>query len=155
MADSADYREVLEVLRNAARGAEERFLVGLPDPAERRRIATALAGEGQVVETPSTAEALAKLTDESFDLAFLTLTSSLGAPSAPPAGAPDLLATWRELRPFTDVVLIADSDPARCAEAFGREVAAVLPRPLPEVEALLRAHVKRLASSRRMRTRGL
>src|SRR6185295_3458544 len=99
MADSADYREVLEVLRNAARGAEERFLVGLPDPAERRRIATALAGEGQVVETPSTAEALARLTDESFDLAFLTLNSPLSGPAGAPAHA-DALATWRELRPF-------------------------------------------------------
>jgi CheY-like chemotaxis protein len=145
MATRADDHQVLEVLRNAARGAEERFLVGLPDPIERRRVATTLAGEGQVVETPSTAEALARLADESFDLAFLTA----------PAGGSDPLATWRELRPFTDVVLIADSDPGRTAEAFGCEVAAVLPRPLPEVEALLRAHVKRLASSRRVRTRGL
>ena len=57
------------------------------------------------------------------------------------------LAAWRELRPFTDLVLIANGDPERCAEAYGREVAAVLPRPLPEVDALLRAHIKRMASS--------
>src|SRR4029077_20990296 len=40
-------------------------------------------------------------------------------------------------------------------QAFAREVAAVLPRPLPEVDALLRAHIKRLAGFRRARTRGL
>src|SRR5204863_5930169 len=43
----------------------------------------------------------------------------------------------------------------RAGQAFAREVAAVLPKPLPEVDALLRAHVKRLAGFRRARTRGL
>jgi CheY-like chemotaxis protein len=147
---------VLDVLRNAARGGQERFLVGLPDPTERRRIATILAGEGLVVETPSTAEALARLADESFDMAFLT-ADPVAAAAAParPGKHGDPLAAWRELRPFTDLVLIAESDPSVCADAFGREVAAVLPRPLPEVEALLRAHVRRLAASRRVRSRGL
>src|SRR4029453_5619029 len=41
----------------------------------------------------------------------------------------------------------------------GQSVAArgppLLPKPLPEVDALLRAHVKRLAGFRRARTRGL
>ena len=71
----------------------------------------------------------------------------LSAPGPDEAGDP--LAAWRELRPFSDVVLIASSDPVRCAQAFGREVAAVFPRPLPEVDVLLRAHVKRLVASRR------
>ena len=52
-------------------------------------------------------------------------------------------------------MLIGDGDPTRAGQAFAREVAAVLPRPLPEVDALLRAHVKRLAGFRRARTRGL
>jgi DNA-binding NtrC family response regulator len=137
----------LEVLRNAARGGQERFLVGLEDPAERHRIASALAGEGFVVELPSVAEALARLADESFDLAIFDLD--------PRTQARDPLAASRELRPFTDLILITDSDPIRCGEAFAREVAAILPRPLPEVEALLRAHIKRLAGFRRARTRGL
>jgi CheY-like chemotaxis protein len=104
------------------------------------------------VETDSTADALALLADESFDIAFLT-----AEPAGMTAGVVpnDPLAAWRELRPFTDLVLIAASDPTRCAEAFGREVAAVFPRPLPEVEVLLRAHVKRLVSSRQVRTRGM
>ncbi len=134
------------VLRNAARGGQERFLVALPDPIERQRIASALANEGFVLEVESTAEALARLADESFDLAFLTLDDE---------GERDPLAASRELRPFTDIVLITESDPDRCGAAFGREVASVLPRPLPEVDALLRAHVKRLAGFRRSRTRGL
>ena len=134
------------VLRNAARGGQERFLVALPDPVERQRIASALANEGFVLEVESTADALARLADESFDLAFLTLDDE---------GGNDPLAASRELRPFTDIVLITESDPVRCAAAFRREVASVLPRPLPEVDALLRAHVKRLAGFRRSRTRGL
>ena len=52
-------------------------------------------------------------------------------------------------------MLISDGDPTRAGQAFAREVAAVLPRPLPEVDALLRAHIKRLAGFRRARTRGL
>ena len=149
MVKSADSRAGLDLLGQAARGSEKRFLVGLPDPAERRRIANALSGEGVVVETASTVDALARLADESFDLAFLTAESSTGETESDP------LAAWRELRPFTDVVLVSASDPARCAEAFGREVAAVFPRPLPEVDVLLRAHVKRLVASRQIRTRGL
>ncbi|MES1172637.1 MAG: response regulator [Bacteroidota bacterium] len=151
MVMTADSQAGLEVLRNAARGSEKRFLVGLPDAAERQRIVHALEGEGSIEETRSTAEALSRLADESFDLAFLTADPP-GSDGAPPR---DTLAAWRELRPFTDLVLLAESDPTRCAEAFGREVAAVFPRPLPEVDVLLRAHVKRLVGSRQIRTRGL
>ena len=43
-------RRQIDVLRNAARGGQERFLVGLADPAERQRIASALASEGFVQE---------------------------------------------------------------------------------------------------------
>ena len=124
MVTSADSRAILDLLRNAARGGEKRFLVGLPDVTERQRISHALFGEGSVVETSSTAEALARLADESFDLAFLT-----AEPGESSDATSDTLAAWRELRPFTDLVLIADSDPVRCAEVFGREVAAVFPRP--------------------------
>lgn len=151
MVTSADSQAGLDLLRTAARGGEKRFLLGLVNEADRARIAHALAGEGSIVETSSTADALIHLADESFDLAFLTAdtgTGDGGATSNP-------LAAWRELRPFTDVVLVAPSDPARCAEAFGREVAAVFPMPLPEVDVLLRAHVKRLVSSRQVRTRGM
>ena len=126
--------------------------MGLPDIEERQRIAAALFAEGTVVEAASTADALARLADESFDLAFMT-GESTGETSGPGDGPP--LAAWRELRPFTDLVLISGGDPNRCAEAFGREVTAVFPRPLPEVEVLLRAHVKRLVASRQIRTRGL
>jgi CheY-like chemotaxis protein len=147
MPEPDNRRRPLDVLRNAARGGQERFLVGLPNPVERHQIASALAGEGFVQEVESVAAALLRLADEPFDLAVLSLDDrSLGG---------DPLAASRELRPFTDLVLISDSDPDRCGEAFGREVAAVLPRPLPEVDALMRAHVKRLAGFRRSRTRGL
>jgi CheY-like chemotaxis protein len=152
MVMSADSRVGLDLLRNAARGTEKRFLVGLPDAAERQRICRALDGEGSIIETTSTADALARLADESFDLAFLTIDADAGSADAK---VPDPLAAWRELRPFTDLVLIAPSNPAQCAEAFGREVAAVFPRPLPDVDVLLRAHVKRLVASRQVRTRGL
>jgi CheY-like chemotaxis protein len=156
MVTSADSRTGLDLLRKAARGGEKRFLVGLPDASERGRIVHALAGEGSVVEIASTAEALSRLADESFDLAFLTAEPiDDNTDRNPGAAVNDPLAAWRELRPFTDLVLVAGSDPTRCAEAFGREVVAVFPRPLPEVDVLLRAHVRRLAAARQLRTRGL
>src|SRR6187549_3411531 len=133
MVDGDGSRQPLEVLRNAARGGQERFLVALGDGVERPRIAGAL-------------------NSESFDLAILDLPDEQ-LQSAPTARDP--LAAWREMRPFTDLVLIGDGDPTRAGQAFAREVAAVLPKPLPEVDALLRAHVKRLAGFRRARTRGL
>jgi CheY-like chemotaxis protein len=146
MPSSDGPRQPIDVLRNAARGGQERFLVGLADVSERQRIAGALSGEGFVLEVASISDALARLADESFDVAVLDVPEQrVGR---------DPLATARELRPFTDVVLITESDPVGCGDAFGREVAAVLPRPLPEVEALLRAYVKRLAGFRRSRTRG-
>jgi CheY-like chemotaxis protein len=146
MPSSDGLRQPIDVLRNAARGGQERFLVGLADAGERQRIASALTGEGFVLEVESISEALARLADESFDVAVLDVPEQrVGR---------DPLAASRELRPFTDVVLVAESDPAGCGDAFGREVAAVLPRPLPEVEALLRAYVKRLVGFRRSRTRG-
>lgn len=146
MPSSDGARQPIDVLRNAARGGQERFLVGLADAAERQRVASALSGEGFVQEVASISDALSRLADESFDVAILDV------PEQRPGRDP--LAATRELRPFTDLVLISDSDPAGCGEAFGREVAAVLPRPLPEVEALVRAYVKRLAGFRRSRTRG-
>jgi hypothetical protein len=146
MPSSDGLRQPIDVLRNAARGGQERFLVGLADAAERQRIAGALSGEGFVQEVESISEALARLADESFDVAVLDVPEQ--------RTGRDPLAASRELRPFTDVVLIAESDPVGCGDAFGREVAAVLPRPLPEVDALLRAYVKRLVGFRRSRTRG-
>ncbi|HEX4404897.1 MAG TPA: response regulator [Polyangia bacterium] len=146
MPSSDGLRQPIDVLRNAARGGQERFLVGLADAGERQRITSALSGEGFVQEVESISEALARLADESFDVAVLDVPEQrVGR---------DPLAASRELRPFTDVVLVTESDPAGCGDAFGRQVAAVLPRPLPEVEALLRAYVKRLVGFRRSRTRG-
>jgi CheY-like chemotaxis protein len=155
MADADGSRRPLDVLRNAARGAQERFLVALDDATERPRVAGALISEGFVLEVESVSEGLTRLADESFDLAVLDLPAEHLDPNAPSRPGRDPLAASRELRPFSDVILISDGDPALCALAFAREVAAVLPRPLPEVDALLRAHVKRLAGFRRARTRGL
>ena len=146
MPSSDGLRQPIDVLRNAARGGQDRFLVGLADATERQRIASALTGEGFVREVESISEALARLADESFDVAVLDVPEQ--------RTGRDPLAASRELRPFTDVVLIAESDPVVCGDAFGSEVAGVLPRPLPEVDALLRAYVKRLVGFRRSRTRG-
>src|SRR4051795_11239038 len=153
MADADDSRPV-DVLRNAARAGQERFLVALGDATERPRIAAALVSEGFVREVDSVSEGLSRLADESFDLAILDLPAEALETGSGWAGR-DPLAASRELRPFSDVVLISDGDPLRSGRAFAREVAAVLPRPLPEVDALLRAHIKRLAGFRRARTRGL
>ena len=129
MADAEGPRPV-DVLRNAARGGQERFLIALADGAERARIASALASEGFVLEVDSVSEGLARLADESFDLAILDLPAEELEAAAGRAGR-DPLAASRELRPFSDLVLISDGDPRRAGQAFAREVAAVLPRPLP------------------------
>lgn len=147
MADDSPASDAIVALRKAARSGQERFLVGLVDGPERKRVAASLASEGQVLEAPSTAEALRRLRDESFDLTLLDRDER--------GGGHDPLATTRELRPFTDLVLVMAGDPAACGEALARGAAAVLPRPLPDADALLRAHLRWIASCRRSRTRGL
>jgi DNA-binding NtrC family response regulator len=137
---------IFAALRAAAHQGEERHLVGLRPERERQRIAGALTAEGKVLEAPSTRSALELLAAESFELAVLDLDEGQGW-SALPAG--------KELRPFTDLVFVMVADPARCGDAYAAGAAAVVPRPLPENEALLRAHLRWLASCRRSRTRGL
>ena len=134
-------------LRAAAHVSRERFLVGMVDDKERARVAEALASEGTVVTLSSVDEALDRLAAEPFELAFFDVDH--------PGAQRNPVSTARELRPFTDLVLVADGDPIRCTDLFAREAAAVLPRPLPPGDALVRAHVRWLASCRRSRTRGL
>ena len=114
----------------------------------------ALSADGFVVECSSPTEALARLADEPFDLAFFAHEETATAPGAALASAA-LLSAWREQRPFSDFVLLGLDEPHAVAEAFAAEASAVLPRPLPEVETLFRAHIRRLATGRRVRTRGL
>jgi CheY-like chemotaxis protein len=134
-------------LRSAARLAQERFLVGLADEGERARVVAALSAEGQVVELPSAERALDRLAEEPFELAVLD-EEGVDAERDP-------FATARELRPLADVVLLLRGDPERCSDFYAREVAALLPRPLPGSDALVRAHLRWLASCRRARTREL
>jgi CheY-like chemotaxis protein len=134
-------------LRSAARLTQERFLVGLADAGERARVVAALSAEGSVVELPSAEQALDRLAEESFELAVLE-EKTVEAQRDP-------FATARELRPFADVVLLLAGDPERCSDFYAREVAALLTRPLPESDALFRAHLRWLASCRRARTREL
>ncbi len=121
-------------------------MVGLVNDRERQRVAAALSVEGMVVEARSTEMALERLADESFDLVVLDRDERLGT---------NPIAAARELRPFADLVLCLASDPAEVSDAFAHEVAAVLPRPFPDSDALLRAHLRWLASCRRSRSRGL
>ena len=134
-------------LRGAARLTQERFLVGVADAAERARVVAALSAEGVVVELFSAEQALDRLAEEPFELAVLD-EEGVDAQRDP-------FATARELRPFADVVLLLGGDPERCSDFYAREVAALLTRPLPESDALFRAHLRWLASCRRARTREL
>jgi CheY-like chemotaxis protein len=134
-------------LRAAARVSQERFLVGIADEKERARVSDALAAEGTVVAPDSVEAALDRLAEESFEVAVFDVDRVEG-PRNPATAA-------RELRPFTDLIFAVAGDPIRCTELFAREAAAVLPRPLPASDALLRAHIRWLASCRRSRARGL
>ncbi|MES1208479.1 MAG: response regulator, partial [Pseudomonadota bacterium] len=126
MADADGPQGPLEALRNAARGGQERFLVALAERDERERVATALTSEGFVLESTSLSDALGRLADESFDLAILDLPAAgqTPTPSTRPdapvdaRGSRDPLAASRELRPFSDIVLIGDGDPVRVGQAF-------------------------------------
>ena len=137
--------EVVGALRAAARLSQERFLVGVAVAADRTRITAALSAEGEVIELSSPDEALERLADESFELVVLDEGD----------GERNLLAKAREIRPFADIVPIVTNDPSRAAAMFVGEAAAVLPRPLPASDALVRAHLRYLASCRRARTRAL
>jgi CheY-like chemotaxis protein len=139
------YQEIVEALRAAARLSKERFLVGVVDAIDRARIAAALGAEGEVVELSSPSLALERLAEESFELVVLDEGS----------GESNFLAKARETRPFADVVPVIVGDPSRVAIMFASEAAAVLPRPLPASDALVRAHLRYLASCRRARTRAL
>jgi CheY-like chemotaxis protein len=146
------YDDILAALRAAARLSKERFLVGASATAERERVAAALGAEGEVVALPSASAALARLADESFELVVLD-EDEANPPGTSPGGSS--LTAAREIRPFADVVPIIAGDPARAADLFAQEAAAVLPRPFPASDALFRAHLRYLASCRRARTRAL
>ena len=120
--------------------------MGLQPQRERQRVSAALRAEGQVIEESSTRAALERLRAESFELAVLDLDEGRDWSA---------LSAGKELRPFSDLVFVTGPDPTRCGEAFAGDAAAVVPRPLPENDALLRAHLRWLASCRRARTRGL
>jgi CheY-like chemotaxis protein len=137
---------VLAALRAAAQPEQERHLVGLRDAREQARIADALAPEGRVVREESTRVALERLAIEPFELSVLDLEERDGF---------NPLSAGKELRPSTDLLFLIAPDPIRTGEAFAAEVAAVVPRPLPEDDALLRAHLRWLAACRRSRTRAL
>jgi CheY-like chemotaxis protein len=137
---------IFAALRAAAHPGEERHLVGLENPRERERVMSALAAEGQLVEVRSTRAALDSLAAESFELAVLDLEEGRSWSA---------LSVGKELRPFTDLVFLMSADPVRCGECFAADVAAVVPRPLSDNDALLRAHLRWLASCRRSRSRGL
>src|SRR5450759_832742 len=126
------YEEILVALRAAARLSNERFVVGVASATELERVAAALGAEGEVVALPSAQAALERLAEESFELVVIDQVE----------GQPSALTAAREIRPFADVVPIIEGDPARAAEMFAQEAAAVLPRPLPVSDALFRAHLR-------------
>jgi len=132
-------RRTLCSLRSAARLAQERFLVGLADEGERARAwssspfrrgpggGVAFCRAGRSTAGRRTVR-LAVLDEEGVD--------AERTPSPPRAS----------LRPLADVVLLLRGDPERCSDFYAREVAALLPRPLPGSDALVRAHLRWLAS---------
>jgi len=154
MESGVEPSRALEALRHAARAGRDRYLVGVPSADERQSVAQALVADGAVITCGTQEDFFRHLADEPFDIAFLDVGAKAGRLVAP-GRIEEILSRWRERRPFSDLVLIGPDDPETVAEIFAAEASAVLPRPLPEVEALFRAHVRRLAAGRRARTRGL
>ena len=138
------YQEVAEALRAAARATKEKFLVGIATASERTRVVAALAAEGEVVELPSSRAARERLAEEAFEVVVLSEDED---------GDGDFWGEARELCPSANLVPLVEGSPARVAALLRVGVAAVLPRPLPTSDALVRAHLRYLASCRRARTR--
>ncbi len=138
---------LLAALRAAARVSDERFLVASNDEAERARLCAAFSAEGAVAEAGSTEDGLGRLASMSFEIALLDADRK--------DANHDPVAAARELCPAADLIFVGSGDPDACADLFAREAAALLPRPLPASDALLRAHLRWLVSCRRSRVRAL
>jgi DNA-binding NtrC family response regulator len=132
-------------LRTAFPRDEIRHLIALADPALRRRVVAALGGGVEIVELDSPEEVPARLRNETFDLVII---------DGDPRTAGQVAPTGDLLERVFDLVLVMDADPAACAAAFAAGAVAVLPRPLPPSDALLRAHLRWLASCKQARRRG-
>ncbi len=114
MVDADGSRQPLEVLRNAARGGQERFLVALGDSVERP------AHRGRADQRRLRARGRVRARGSGAAGRRIVRPRDPGPPRRaaarrrPPAAGRDPLAAWRELRPFTDLVLIGDGDPMQC-----------------------------------------
>jgi len=139
--------ELFAALSSAVRNGQDRFVVHACSPGERERLVAALSLEGTAIAAETLGRAIQMVAEGGPDLVIFD----------PDREAHDLdpLVAGRELGTNADLVLLMDGDPAKASEAFARGAFAVLPRPLPENDALLRAHVRWLASSRRSRARGI
>src|SRR5690349_2449126 len=87
-------------LRAAAHVSAERFLVGMGNARDRARVAEALGAEGTVLAPESVEEALDRLAEESFEMAVFDVD--------PVEGKRNPATAARELRPFTDLIFVAD-----------------------------------------------
>ncbi len=145
MADSRA-AAILSALRAAARSAESPFLLSVVDANDRGRIERALSAEGPVDARASLTDALERLSRQPAEIAVLE-------PDREDLDI-DPITAASALSESTEVVLLIDSDPVRIGALFARAIHAVLPRPLPDNDPLLRAHVRWLVASRRARARG-
>lgn len=139
--------ELFSALGSAVRNGQDRFVVHAVDAPERTRVVGALSLEGAAVVATSMARATECVAEGSLELAVFDIDRE--------AHDLDPLVACGELGGSVDVVLLMDGDPAKVSDAFVRGAFAVLPRPLPASDALFRAHIRWLASSRRSRARGL
>jgi CheY-like chemotaxis protein len=144
MADSAS-AEIYAALRAASRPTKERYLVGVTVASERAIILSALSAEGEVETLSSVEAAIKRLANESFDLVVLDEEDT--------HAHVDAFVAAREIRPRTEIVPVLTAHPTSVGRLFSLEAPAVLLRPFPNSEALLRAHIRYLASCRRARTR--
>jgi CheY-like chemotaxis protein len=134
---------------------EIRHLVALADPALRRRVVAALGGGVEIVELDSPEEVPARLRSEIFDLVIIDGDQGLAWPTPAPSPSPgEPVGAAAPIDRGFDLVLVMDADATRCGAAFAAGAVAVLPRPLPPSDALLRAHLRWLASCKQARRRG-
>ncbi len=104
-----------------------RLLIGLPDERERRVVEAALGSARGVTVASGAPDLLRRMEREPHDLVLADVDSLPAAAAIPPS---------------IERLVVGPGDPDLCARLFSDGATAVLPRPLPSMESLLRAHLR-------------
>lgn len=148
MAGMTDSRggSVFTALRAALRSPDEAVLVNVTGESDRARLVSALGREAQVDVAVTLPDAIDRLGQHRYQLAIIDLPGEVSDV--------DLGLVLREVGARTEIVAVCAGEPQEVLRAFSMGAHTVLPRPLPDSDALLKAHLRWMTGNRRSRVRG-